>query len=102
MAASNELHEVLKPFYQRASEAEYRLASLEAALAPKKDAGNEELLKMISELQSELEAVKAEHVSEKKKASEEVKKLHAENAKLQYRITHLVRSLKEADSKLAP
>lgn len=31
------------------------------------DAGNEELLKMISELQSELEAVKAEHVSEKKK-----------------------------------
>lgn len=80
---------------------------------------------MISELQSELEAVKAEHVSEKKKvrslisslsilklsltfaagdwqASEEIKKLHAENAKLQYRITHLVRSLKEADSKLAP
>ncbi|KAE9455901.1 hypothetical protein C3L33_12193, partial [Rhododendron williamsianum] len=66
------------------------------------DAGNEELLKMVSKLQSELEAVKAEHVSEKQKALEEVKKLHAENAKLQYRITHLVRSLKEVDSKLAP
>lgn len=31
------------------------------------DAGNEELLKMVSKLQSELEAVKAEHVSEKQK-----------------------------------
>ncbi|KAG5552494.1 hypothetical protein RHGRI_010545 [Rhododendron griersonianum] len=81
---------------------EDRLARLEAALVPKKDAGNEELLKMVSKLQSELEAVKAEHVSEKQKALEEVKKLHAENAKLQYRITHLVRSLKEVDSKLAP
>lgn len=78
-----------------------RLARLEAALASKQDAGNEELLKMVSELQSKLEAVKAEHVSEKQKASEEVKKLRVENEKLQYRITHLVRALKEADSKSA-
>ncbi|PON88382.1 threonine-tRNA ligase [Trema orientale] len=85
--------ETLKPFFQRASEAEERLARLEAALASKKDAGNEEHMKIISELQSKLESVNAELVSEREKA----RKLDAENAKLQYRIKHLVRAVEEAD-----
>ncbi|KAI7996724.1 hypothetical protein LOK49_LG10G02833 [Camellia lanceoleosa] len=101
MAASNDLQEILKPFYQRASEAEDRLARLEAAISTKKDAGNEDLLKMVTELQSKLESVKAEQVAEKEKAIEEVEKLRAENAKLKYQISHLIRALKEADSKLA-
>ncbi|GMP86699.1 hypothetical protein CsSME_00039385 [Camellia sinensis var. sinensis] len=118
MAASKDLQEILKPFYQRASEAESfsydrnfingyifglkdRLARLEAAISTKKDAGNEDLLKMVTELQSKLESVKAEQVAEKEKAIEEIEKLHAENAKLKYQISHLIRALKEADSKLA-
>ncbi|GMP86700.1 hypothetical protein CsSME_00039385 [Camellia sinensis var. sinensis] len=101
MAASKDLQEILKPFYQRASEAEDRLARLEAAISTKKDAGNEDLLKMVTELQSKLESVKAEQVAEKEKAIEEIEKLHAENAKLKYQISHLIRALKEADSKLA-
>ncbi|CAL5351894.1 unnamed protein product [Camellia sinensis] len=101
MAASKDLQEILKPFYQRASEAEDRLARLEAAISTKKDAGNEDLLKMVTELQSKLESVKAEQVAEKEKAIEEIEKLRAENAKLKYQISHLIRALKEADSKLA-
>ncbi|KAA8518120.1 hypothetical protein F0562_015594 [Nyssa sinensis] len=97
MAQSSDLQGALKPFYQRASEAEDRLARLEAALASKKDAGNEELLKMVSELQSKLEGAQAE----REKALKEVQKISVENAKLQYRITHLVRALEEADCKLA-
>ncbi|KAK9289769.1 hypothetical protein L1049_007928 [Liquidambar formosana] len=95
-----DLNVALKPFYQRASEAEDRLSRLEATLASKKDAGNEELLKMVSELQSKLENAKAEQASEHEKAMKEIQKLAAENAKLQYRITHLVQALKEADCKL--
>ncbi|KAH9679501.1 threonine-trna ligase 2 [Citrus sinensis] len=52
--------EALKPFYQRASEAEERLLKLEAALASKKDAGNEEHLKTISNFQSKAENDNAE------------------------------------------
>ncbi|XP_010269673.1 PREDICTED: uncharacterized protein LOC104606267 isoform X1 [Nelumbo nucifera] len=108
---SNDLKEVLKPFYQRASEAEDRLARLENALGDKRgkslfgfiidpDSGNEELSKIVSELQSKLDEVKAEQLAEREKAAKEMQKLTAENAKLQYRITHLVRSLREADCKL--
>ncbi|XP_011075352.1 uncharacterized protein LOC105159847 [Sesamum indicum] len=100
-AESNNLEEILRPFYQRASEAEDRLARLEASLAGKKESGNEELLKLADELQSRLETAKAEQVAEREKAMKEVQYLTAENAKLQYRIIHLVRALKEADSKLA-
>ncbi|KAM5558672.1 hypothetical protein ABKV19_020385 [Rosa sericea] len=76
------LDQTLKPFYQRASEAEDRLTRLEAALASKKDSGNKDHSKLISELQ------------------EENKKLTAENAKLQYRIHHLVQAVRDADVKL--
>ncbi|KAK4412922.1 hypothetical protein Salat_2939400 [Sesamum alatum] len=100
-AESNNLEEILRPFYQRASEAEDRLARLEATLAGKKESGNEELLKLVNELESKLETAKAEQVAEREKAMKEVQYLTAENAKLQYRIIHLVRALKEADSKLA-
>ncbi|KAI3471349.1 hypothetical protein Pfo_030713 [Paulownia fortunei] len=100
-AESNNLGEILIPFYQRASEAEDRLARLEASLARDKESGNEEQLKLVGELQSKLENAKAEQVAEREKAMKEVQHLTAENAKLQYRIIHLVRALKEADSKLA-
>ncbi|KDO48218.1 hypothetical protein CISIN_1g030215mg [Citrus sinensis] len=56
--------EALKPFYQRASEAEERLLKLEAALASKKDAGNEEHLKTISNFQSKAENDNAELATE--------------------------------------
>ncbi|PRQ44831.1 hypothetical protein RchiOBHm_Chr3g0483561 [Rosa chinensis] len=76
------LDQTLKPFYQRASEAEDRLTRLEAALASNKDSGNKDHSKLISELQ------------------EENKKLAAENAKLQYRINHLVQAVRDTDVKL--
>ncbi|KAL6336850.1 hypothetical protein AAG906_036164 [Vitis piasezkii] len=98
--AETDMKEVLKPFHQRASEAEDRLSKLEAALSSKKDSGNEELLKMISDLQSKLQHAEAEQISEREKAQKDIQKLTVENAKLQYRVTHLVRALKEADCKL--
>ncbi|GFP90946.1 hypothetical protein PHJA_001238600 [Phtheirospermum japonicum] len=94
-AESNNLEEILKPFYQRASEAEDRLARLEASVAKNKEYGNDEQLKLVTELQSELENAKAEQVAEREKAMKEVQHLTTENAKLQYRIIHLVRALKE-------
>lgn len=72
------------------------MSRLEAAVASKKDTGSEEHLKTISELQSKLESANAELVSERKKAGN----LAAENAKLQYRIKHLVQAVEEADLKL--
>ncbi|KVH87388.1 hypothetical protein Ccrd_025380 [Cynara cardunculus var. scolymus] len=80
MATSNDIQAALKPFHQRASDAEERLARLEAAIATTKDSGNEEL---------------------SNKALKEVKWVTEENAKLRYRITHLVRALEKADSDLA-
>ncbi|CAH1418432.1 uncharacterized protein LOC111889555 isoform X2 [Lactuca sativa] len=94
MAASNDLQEALKPFYQRASEAEERLARLEAAFSTRKDTGNEELLNKVAQLQRMLE-------DEKEKALKEAQKASEENAKLRYRITHLTRALQKADSDLA-
>ncbi|CAK8571088.1 unnamed protein product [Lathyrus sativus] len=92
----NDLELTLKPFYRRASEAEERLSRLEAAINSKKDTGNEEHLKIVNYLQSKLETANAELVSENQKAQV----LAAENEKLQYRIVHLLRSLKNADLKL--
>ncbi|XP_073277534.1 uncharacterized protein [Primulina huaijiensis] len=100
-AESNDLEAMLKPFYQRASEAEERLARLEAALAGNKDSGDTELLKSVDELQPKPEDSKPEHVVEKQETMQVVMQLRAENEKLRYRIIHLVRALKDADSKLA-
>ncbi|KAK2454321.1 hypothetical protein QL285_001895 [Trifolium repens] len=94
--AVNDLELTLKPFYQRASEAEDRISRLEAAIHSKKDTGNEEQLKMVNDLQSKLEVANSELISEKRKAQ----MLAAENEKLQYRIIHLLQSLKNADLKL--
>ncbi|KAL9155115.1 hypothetical protein ABFS82_10G161100 [Erythranthe guttata] len=93
-AESNNLDEILTPFYQRATEAEERLAKLEASLSKNK----EEQSKLISELRLELENAKAEQISEREKAIKEVKELTAENGKLKYRIIHLVRAVREADA----
>ncbi|KAI3788254.1 hypothetical protein L2E82_01014 [Cichorium intybus] len=101
MAASNDLQEALKPFHQRASEAEERLARLEAALSTKKDSGNDELSNKVAQLQRMLEDEKAEKLAEREKALKEVQKANEENAKLRYRITHLVRALEKADRDLA-
>ncbi|KAG6595681.1 hypothetical protein SDJN03_12234, partial [Cucurbita argyrosperma subsp. sororia] len=85
---SHDLEQTLKPFYRRASEAEDRLSRLEAALLSKKDAHDEEHLKTISELQSKLDSANEALIAEQKKAE----MVAAENAKLQYRILHLVRA----------
>ncbi|GAV89470.1 hypothetical protein CFOL_v3_32884, partial [Cephalotus follicularis] len=71
-----------------------RLLRLEAALASK-DAGNEGHMRTISELQSKLEDVNTQLVLERQKGE----KLALENFKLQYRIVHLVRAIREADLK---
>nr|XP_028946490.1 uncharacterized protein LOC103433954 isoform X2 [Malus domestica] len=84
--------ETLKPFYQRASEAEDRLSRLEAALASKKDGSS----KVINELQSQIKDACAKVSLEEEKN----KKLAAENAKLQYRIQHLVQAVRDGDDKL--
>ncbi|CAL1385717.1 unnamed protein product [Linum trigynum] len=91
--AGSEARETLKAFHHRALEAEDRLSRLEAALASKADGEDSELLKTISKLQSKLEDVTAELASERQKAQ----KLAVENGKLQYRVTHLVRSIRESD-----
>ncbi|GAA0153116.1 hypothetical protein LIER_11430 [Lithospermum erythrorhizon] len=97
MEESLNLEEILKPFYQRASEAEERLARLEAADANNKgSSGNEQLPNVVTELQSQLEQLKAERAAEKEKDLKEIKQLTEDNDKLHYRITHLVRGLKEA------
>ncbi|XP_077218591.1 threonine-tRNA ligase 2 [Tasmannia lanceolata] len=100
---SENLEGVLKPFYHRASEAEERLRRIEAAFANKEggpNVVNEELSSVVKELQTKLENAKAEQIAEQEKASKELQKLAAENAKLQYQIIHLVRALKESDNKL--
>ncbi|WOL13693.1 hypothetical protein Cni_G22467 [Canna indica] len=103
---SANMEEVLKPFYQRASEAEDRLAKLEALLANEGESdaggGKTEISSIINDFQSKLEVAQAELMSERDKASKEIKKLTAENLKLQYRITHLVRAVEEFRSKSAP
>ncbi|GKV27635.1 hypothetical protein SLE2022_062160 [Rubroshorea leprosula] len=101
MAKGSDFQETLKPFYQRAAEAEERLSRLEAALESKKGAGNadaekEELLKTICELQGKLEDANTEILSFREKE----KKLVAEIEKLKYREVHLVRAVREADQKL--
>ncbi|KAG6769159.1 hypothetical protein POTOM_024775 [Populus tomentosa] len=99
MAASEtktNLEDVLKPFYQRASEVEDRLSRLEASVASNRDAGSKEHLKTISELQAKLEGANAELALEREKA----KKLAVENGKLQYRVIHLVQAIREGDAKL--
>eukprot|EP01018_Ginkgo_biloba_P029234 Gb_21922 [translate_table: standard] len=103
MANDGDMQAILKPFHRRATEAEERLAKLEAALASYNGysvMGQEELLTCLTELRSKLEQARAEQKSEKEKALKEKENLATENAKLQYRITHLLRALKEADEKL--
>ncbi|KAI3830189.1 hypothetical protein L1987_04323 [Smallanthus sonchifolius] len=101
MAASIDLQEALKPFHQRASEAEERLARLEAAFATTKDSGNKELSNKVAELQKLLEDAKSEQLAEREKGLKEVQRVTEENAKLRYRITHLARALEKASSDLA-
>uniref|UniRef100_A0A0D9X2I8 Uncharacterized protein n=1 Tax=Leersia perrieri TaxID=77586 RepID=A0A0D9X2I8_9ORYZ len=89
--------EALKPFHDRASDAEIRLAKLEALLLNKGGltSGSETNSSAVKDLQSKLDAVNTECLAEKEKN----KQLIIENEKLQYRITHLIRALKEADSR---
>ncbi|TVT98013.1 hypothetical protein EJB05_10701 [Eragrostis curvula] len=91
------LDEVLKPFEERASEAETRIAKLEALLFKEDELSgrSETSSTAMRDLQSKLDAVSAECMAEKEKN----KKLIIENEKLQYRITHLIRAIKEAESR---
>ncbi|KAM0907009.1 hypothetical protein ACQ4PT_016414 [Festuca glaucescens] len=92
-----ERQEALKPFEERASDAETRLAKLEALLLSKDGlgSGSETCSAAVKDVLSKLDAVSAECLAEKEKN----RKLTMENEKLQYRISHLIRAVKEADSK---
>ncbi|CAN6443525.1 unnamed protein product [Victoria cruziana] len=95
VAMSIDLEEVLKPFHQRAAEAEEKLAKLELLLEGKKGSSSfssEEALQL-KDLRTKLECAEAEKIEVLK----EVQKLQAENAKLQYRILHLIRAVQDAD-----
>ncbi|KAJ1697150.1 hypothetical protein LUZ63_005662 [Rhynchospora breviuscula] len=108
-----DLEQTLKPFYDRAAEAEERLAKLEELLIKKGNSENEtkvstgnsenetKVSSVAEEFQSKLTIANADIASEREKASKEIKKLTIENQKLKYRIAHLMRALKDADSKLA-
>ncbi|XP_020224368.1 uncharacterized protein LOC109806390 [Cajanus cajan] len=91
-----DLEPTLRPFHQRATEAEERLSRLEAAINSKQDAGDEKSLKVIDDLQSKLKVANAELISEKEKAQI----LAVENEKHKYRIIHLLRTIKDLRSKL--
>ncbi|KAL9232599.1 hypothetical protein vseg_007694 [Gypsophila vaccaria] len=93
------LKDLLKPFYQRAADAEVRLAKLEAELSLKNgNSGtvNEECTKKVQELELKLEEMTAKLAAEREK----VAKLTTENNKKDYRIAHLVHTIREADLKL--
>ncbi|CAN6206376.1 unnamed protein product [Urochloa humidicola] len=89
--ATAALDEALKPFQERASEAEIRIAKLEALLYNQDglNSGSEASSSAMKDLQSKLDLVSAECLTEKKKN----KKLIMENEKLQYRIIHLIRAV---------
>ncbi|CAD6216782.1 unnamed protein product [Miscanthus lutarioriparius] len=96
--ATAALDEALKPFQERASEAEIRIAKLEALLYNKDgglSGGSEATSSAVKDLRSKLDAVTAECLTEKEKN----KKLIVENEKLLYRMTHLIRAIKEAESR---
>ncbi|KAI5008603.1 hypothetical protein ZWY2020_009651 [Hordeum vulgare] len=93
MAAGPE--EALKAFEQRASDAEARLAKLEALLL-NKDGSSEASSSAMRDLQSKLDAATKECLAEK----EQNRKLTVENEKLQYRVSHLIRTIKEAESRV--
>ncbi|XP_047333252.1 myosin-9 [Impatiens glandulifera] len=88
-----ELKKVVKELQSKleAVQEKDRLERLEALLVKKEDE-NLELKKLVKELESKLEAVQ-------EKAGKEAEKLQVENAKLKYRIVHLIRALEEADVK---
>ncbi|VVB05983.1 unnamed protein product [Arabis nemorensis] len=97
-AMADQLPETLKPFFHRATEAQERLAKLEAALASTKtDIPDAKLQEETSEIKSKLEEA---NETVKQEQSKVVKELTVENEKQRYRILHLVRALKDADEKL--
>ncbi|KAF3326205.1 hypothetical protein FCM35_KLT09285 [Carex littledalei] len=101
-SGERDLEQTLRPFYDRATEAEDRLAKLEELLIKKGDSENDtKVSSILEEFQLKLNIADAEITSEREKASKEIQKLTAENQKLKYRIAHLIRALNEADSKLA-
>uniref|UniRef100_A0A1J3IH26 Uncharacterized protein n=1 Tax=Noccaea caerulescens TaxID=107243 RepID=A0A1J3IH26_NOCCA len=98
MAEADHRPETLKPFFHRATEAQERLARLEAALASTKlDSSDAELVEKMTQIQSKLEEANETVKQEQHK----VKELTIENDKHKYRILHLVRALRDADEKLA-
>ncbi|KFK34967.1 hypothetical protein AALP_AA5G217100 [Arabis alpina] len=101
---ADHLPETLKPFFHRATEAQERLAKLEAALASTKiDSTDTTLVEETSEIKSKLEEANETVKQEQNKVEEltiEKEKLTIENEKQRYRILHLVRALKDADEKL--
>ncbi|KAL4204229.1 hypothetical protein AMTRI_Chr01g108720 [Amborella trichopoda] len=67
---ANNLEEILRPFYQRAREAEVRLARLEAEYKNKKgdsSSDRDELLRNIAHLEAKLEAFQTEQLIKQEK-----------------------------------
>ncbi|CAN1256206.1 hypothetical protein LINPERPRIM_LOCUS9247 [Linum perenne] len=99
-----EYREVLEAFRRRATEAEERLSRIEAAMSSKSDGANFEHSKAISDLQSKIEELTLSEVSKTTELASErqkAQKLATENGKLQYRITHLICTVRELNEKLA-
>lgn len=97
-------NKVFESFYRRASEAEERLARLEAVIALRQgeskkesDRSSDEISSIVDDFKSKLDIAQNELISEREKAAAEIKKLVAENAKLHYRISHILRALREID-----
>ncbi|EMS67239.1 hypothetical protein TRIUR3_27355 [Triticum urartu] len=86
--------EALKSFEERASDAEARLAKLEALLL-NKDGASEASSSAMRDLESKLDAATKECLAEK----EQNRRLTVENEKLQYRVSHLIQTIKEAESR---
>ncbi|XP_058107259.1 uncharacterized protein LOC131250888 isoform X2 [Magnolia sinica] len=78
---SSDVEERLKPFYERAAQAEERLSRLEAVFAGKKDSGVEEMPSFVKEFQLKLNTADAEEIS-KLMASKEIEALAERNTKL--------------------
>ncbi|EPS60352.1 hypothetical protein M569_14452 [Genlisea aurea] len=96
-AESKSIRELLKPFHQRAEEAEQRLAKLEISISGKEKVDeNEKRQSVVDEVQTEIEILRAEKLEAKK----EIEELRIENSKLKYQIIHLIGGLHEADNKL--
>mmetsp|Transcript_38149 Transcript_38149/g.73167 ORF Transcript_38149/g.73167 Transcript_38149/m.73167 type:complete len:126 (+) Transcript_38149:207-584(+) len=99
----------LSGFESRASEAEARLAALEAHIGGGVSGGDmafrAEVLKELFDLRTKLGSAKHQFdavIAERDEAKAKIQFLEKNNEKLEYRVKHLVRALKESDDAYGP